>query len=417
MKTILIAFSLSFIPFFILNAQTDRRVILVIIDGARYSETLGDTLGRYVPRMRKLAQQGVIVDTMVNDNITVTKRAIPAIWCGSWSIPKDTTVNGLSNQYATVPTVWEYFRKARGVDSTHALYIMKWLPNPWIQSFYPPYGPAYWPWYDLQGSTDLDVWQNAKANLQTYHPELVVIYLPDVDSAPSKGWSAYTQAIVTADSIVGMLWDYVQSDPIYQNKTTLLVTNDHGRHLDGVQNGFLSHGDGCWGCRHIMFLGVGAGVPKGVRTSIRRAIPDITPTIGSLLSFPTPYATGKSMIEILTSVGAESRIESLPASVHLAQNYPNPFNPTTTISYQLPKASSISLKIFNSLGQEIAMLVNEQKSPGYYQAIWNASSVPTGIYFYRLSVVPTARRDLVPTEGRNGQAGESVETRTMLLVK
>ena len=57
MKTILIAFSLSFIPFFILNAQTDRRVILVIIDGARYSETLGDTLGRYVPRMRKLAVQ------------------------------------------------------------------------------------------------------------------------------------------------------------------------------------------------------------------------------------------------------------------------------------------------------------------------------------------------------------------------
>ena len=166
-----------------------------------------------------------------------------------------------------------------------------------------------------------------------------------------------------------------------------------------------------------MFLGVGAGVPKGVHTSIRRAIPDITPTIGSLLSFPTPYATGKSMIEILTSVGAESRIESLPASVHLAQNYPNPFNPTTTISYQLPKASSVSLKIFNPLGQEIAMVVNEQKSPGYYQAMWNASSVPTGIYFYRLSVVPSARRDLVPTEGRNGQAGEFVETKKMLLVK
>jgi hypothetical protein len=86
MKKILIAFSLGFVQLFILNAQTDRHVILVIIDGARYSETLGDTLGRYILRMHKLAQQGVVVDTMLNDSITVTMRAIPAIWCGSWSI-------------------------------------------------------------------------------------------------------------------------------------------------------------------------------------------------------------------------------------------------------------------------------------------------------------------------------------------
>jgi len=391
MKKILIAFSLSFMQLFILNAQTDRRVILVIIDGARYSETLGDTLGRYVPRMRKLAQQGVVVDTMVNDSITVTMRAIPAIWCGSWSIPHDTTVNGLSNQYATVPTVWEYFRKVRGVDSTHALYIMKWLTTPWIQSFYPQYGPAYWPWYVLQGSTDLEVWQNAKTKLQTYHPELAVIYLPDVDSSPSKGWSAYTQAIVTADSIVGMLWDYVQSDPVYQNKTTLLVTNDHGRHLDGVQNGFLSHGDGCWGCRHIMFLGVGAGVPKGVRTSTRRTISDITPTIGSLLGFPTPYATGKSMMEILTSVGTESQVGLLPVTVHLAQNYPNPFNPTTAINYQLSALSRVHLRVFDVLGRQVITLVSGLRPAGAHVVQWDGNNergerMPSGVYLYQLTV-------------------------------
>jgi len=410
MKKTFVALSLSIIQLFILNAQTDRRVILVIIDGARYSETLGDTLGRYVPRMRKLAQQGVVVDTMVNDSITVTMRAIPAIWCGSWSIPHDTTVNGLSNQYATVPTVWEYFRKARGVDSTHALYIMKWLATPWIQSFYAQYGPAYWPWYVLQGSTDLEVWQNAKTKLQTYHPELAVIYLPDVDSSPSKGWSAYTQAIVTADSIVGMLWDYVQSDPVYQNKTTLLVTNDHGRHLDGIQNGFLSHGDGCWGCRHIMFLGVGAGVPKGVRTSVRRTIPDITPTIGSLLGFPTPYATGKSMIEILTTVGTESQIEVLPASVHLAQNFPNPFNPTTAISYHLPANSLVRLEVFDVLGRKVASLVEEQKPAGSYVVQWDASSVSSGVYFCRF-------RAQQAQAGVSGTSIECSDTKKMLLVR
>ena len=399
MNKFLLACCLALGQFFILKAQTDRKVILVIIDGARYSETLGDALGRYIPRMHALAQQGVVVDTMVNDSITVTKRAMPAIWCGSWSVPKDTLVNGLTNQYATVPTVWEYFRKSRGVDSTHALYIMKWLSTPWIQSYYPQYGPAYWPWYVLQDTTDLDVWQNAKSKLQTYHPELAVIYLPDVDSSPARGWSAYTQAILTADSIVGMLWDYLQGDPAYQNKTTLLVTNDHGRHLDGIQNGFVSHGDGCWGCRHIMFLGVGAGMPKGVHTSIRRTIPDITPTIGSLLQFPTPFASGKSMTEILATTGVEARLEPFSTTIHLEQNYPNPFNPTTVMSYELPVASSVKLAVYDMLGREMAVLVNEEKSAGRHTVTWDARTMASGLYFYRL------------------QARNSVQTKKLVFLK
>jgi hypothetical protein len=384
MKKIHVAFMLGFIQLGVLNAQTVRHVILVIIDGARYSETLGDTLGRYTPRMRKLAKEGVVVDTMLNDSITVTARAIPAIWSGSWSIPHDTIVNGLKNQYATAPTVWEYFRRSRDVDSTHALYIMVWLATPWIQSFHPQYGPAYWPWYVLQGSNDLEVWQNAKTKLQTYQPELAVIYLADVDAAPARGWAAYTQAIVTADSIVGMLWDYIGSDPVLRNSTTLLVTNDHGRHLDGVQNGFVSHGDGCWGCRHIMFLGVGTGVPKGVHTSLRRSIPDITPTIGSILGFPTPYATGKSMIEILTNIGSESSVGSLSATVDLEQNFPNPFNPGTAVSFQLSAVSYVTIKVFNILGEEVATLVNDVLPPGTHTVQWNAGSSPSGIYFCRL---------------------------------
>lgn len=407
MKKVLIALCFASIQTFAVKAQTDRHVILVIIDGARYSETLGDTLGRYIPRMHKLSQQGVVVDTMVNDSITVTARAIPAIWSGSWSIPHDTTINGIKNQYATAPTVWEYFRKSRGVDSTHAQYIMVWLTTPWIQSYNTQYGPAYWPWYILQGSSDLDVWQNARSKLQTFHPELAVIYLSDVDSAPSKGWSAYTRAIVTADSIVGMLWDFVQSDPSFKNTTTLLVTNDHGRHLDGIQNGFVSHGDGCWGCRHIMFLGVGAGVPSGVHSSVRHTIPDITPTIGSMLGFPTPNATGKPMVELLTTVGIELPVAGMPGGPGLAQNYPNPFNPGTAVSYQLSVVSFVTLKVFNVLGEEVARLVNEVRPAGTHTAQWNASYSPSGVYFYRLQARQIS----------GGQAGEYVATKKMLLVR
>ncbi len=380
-------------------AQRDNHVIMVIIDGARYSETLGDPLLRYVPHMNQLSQQGVVVDAMLNDSITFTNRAIPAIWCGSWSTPQNTFVNGVANQYATVPTLWEYFRKNRGVDSTHAMYIMKMLTTPWIQSFYNGYGPEYWPWYVLQGTTDLDVWQNAKSKLQTYHPELTVIYLSDVDSSPARGWSAYTQSIMIADSIVGMIWDFVQSDPVYQNTTTLLVTNDHGRHLDNIQDGFKSHGDNCFGCQHVMFLGVGLGMPKGVHTSTRRSIIDITPTIGSLLNFPTPYATGKTIMEIMTSVNSETLDKVSSNMIHLEQNYPNPFNPNTIIRFSLPKTAYVTLKIYNTLGQEVVQLVDQELLAGTYKNEWNASRFASGVYYYRLT------------------AGNFISTKKLLLIK
>jgi len=69
----------------------------------------------------------------------------------------------------------------------------------------------------------------------------------------------------------------------------------------------------------------------------------------------------------------------------LHQNYPNPFNPTTTLSYQLPKSSNITLKVYDVLGREITTLINEKKAPGNYQVIFNASNLSSGVYFYNLT--------------------------------
>ncbi len=75
----------------------------------------------------------------------------------------------------------------------------------------------------------------------------------------------------------------------------------------------------------------------------------------------------------------------LPKEYSLSQAYPNPFNPTTTISYGLPEASYVTLKIYNTLGQEVASLVHEQKVAGYYSVEWNASSLTSGMYIYRIT--------------------------------
>jgi hypothetical protein len=98
-------------------------------------------------------------------------------------------------------------------------------------------------------------------------------------------------------------------------------------------------------------------------------------------------------------VGVEDRGENNPEEFALHQNYPNPFNPTTTIKYQIPELSFVTLKIYDVLGSEIITLVNEEKSIGNYEVDWNASGLPSGIYFYKL------------------QAGNFVETMKMLLLK
>lgn len=68
----------------------------------------------------------------------------------------------------------------------------------------------------------------------------------------------------------------------------------------------------------------------------------------------------------------------------LEQNYPNPFNPSTTISYQLPKAGLVTLKIYDMVGKEIKVLVNEYKETGRYTVEFNATGLASGVYMYRL---------------------------------
>lgn len=81
----------------------------------------------------------------------------------------------------------------------------------------------------------------------------------------------------------------------------------------------------------------------------------------------------------------ETHSENLPRKLELEQNYPNPFNPTTAISYQLTAVSFVSLKVYDLLGREIAVLVQGTQRAGAYTMRFDASSLPSGVYVYRLS--------------------------------
>jgi hypothetical protein len=91
--------------------------------------------------------------------------------------------------------------------------------------------------------------------------------------------------------------------------------------------------------------------------------------------------------------------ENKITSCILHQNYPNPFNPSTTIEFDLPKTTEVTLKIFNILGEEVTTLVSDRLSVGSYSYEWDASNLASGVYLYRL------------------QVGDYVETRKMVLMR
>ena len=92
----------------------------------------------------------------------------------------------------------------------------------------------------------------------------------------------------------------------------------------------------------------------------------------------------KINIDSATSVEDE---ETSPERFYLHQNYPNPFNPVTNIKYQIPKLSFVLLKVFNILGNEISTLVNEKKPVGTYMVEFDATRLPSGVYFYNEQAV------------------------------
>jgi len=97
-----------------------------------------------------------------------------------------------------------------------------------------------------------------------------------------------------------------------------------------------------------------------------------------------------------TFVGMKSQIKIAPESFTMAQNYPNPFNSTTAINFQVSAVSMVKLSVYDLLGREVAVLVNERKAPGSYEVTFDGSNLASGVYFYQFRAHHTG----------GGQAGD-----------
>jgi N-acetylmuramoyl-L-alanine amidase len=120
---------------------------------------------------------------------------------------------------------------------------------------------------------------------------------------------------------------------------------------------------------------------------------------GSKIKSGAIYVAQLQVAKFLIADAVDPIAGTVPLAFELSQNYPNPFNPTTNLEFRISSLEFVSLKIFDVLGREVATLVNEVRPTGAYTVRWDASALPSGVYFYQL------------------RAGNAVQTRKLVLAK
>jgi hypothetical protein len=135
--------------------------------------------------------------------------------------------------------------------------------------------------------------------MREFAPRLILVNFWDMDVAHWGSYSLYLQAITKTDRLTGMLWDEVQNNPSYKDKTTILVLPELGRDGDqNAANGFLNHRSGDPSCRNTWMLAMGAGVKRGETDRPIQHV-DINATAAGLLGVKAGEITGRAIPELL----------------------------------------------------------------------------------------------------------------------
>ena len=265
------------------------KVVILVIDGLRYTESFGDPAATHIPRLAGvLGPQGVVFEDFRNEGRTTTNPGHASMLTGTW---QDIANDG--SERPDKPTIFEYFRThyPAPVDQ---VWIVAGKAKLGVCSYStdPDYGPAYGAVENVGQWSDATVVDTVLSVLWRAHPTLLVANLPTVDVAGHTGdWDSYVSAIETADSLVLEVWSALENDPFYADSTYLFVTNDHGRH-DDAHGGFRDHGCSCEGCEHITLLVVGPDIVPGHTVSDTYTLRDVCSTVGEILGCPVPESEG-----------------------------------------------------------------------------------------------------------------------------
>ncbi len=193
----------------------------------------------------------------------------------------------------------------------------------------------------------------------------------------NAGYSSRVQAVVACWGAIGdTAWIQRNGPPLY----CVHGTSDSTIYYNLIP----AYGPFLYSSKYIIMAAQEKGIQNGLRLFIgagHELNGDTTKEDSAVTDFSawlyTILEPGTSPVQEVSS--------SLPEAAALFQNYPNPFNPTTVVSYQLSVASNVKLVVYDILGREVAVLVNERKSAGSYEVTFDAGGLASGVYFYRLT--------------------------------
>lgn len=279
-----------------------QRVVIIVVDGPRFTETWDEPNRYYIPTRNGLLKQGVMCQNFYNEGVTYTNNGHAAISTGVYD-----NLDNWGSSYPANPSIFQYYLKQKGLSASKCQLItskdkLSILANcndsNWAGKYMPETdcgnGGAHSGYRD-----DAVTYAHVIQTLSRKHPNLVLVNFQEPDaSGHSNNWSAYINGIRKTDEYIGNVWKYLQQDPYYKGKTTLMVTNDHGRHLDGVFDGFISHGCTCEGCRRIEFFAIGPDFKENYTSTKTAELTDVAATVGELLGFKATQSNGRVMKEL-----------------------------------------------------------------------------------------------------------------------
>lgn len=285
------------------NKYKTENVIIVVIDGARYSETWGDSTHQFIPYFaNQISESGVINTQFYNEGPTYTLAGHTSLTTGYYQ-----EMNNTGNEKPWNPSLFQYWNKYLKNNQNLSWIItskdkLNVLNNCEISAWKGKYLPSVDCGINGAGSgyrEDSISYNKLIQTLTLHHPRLVLFSFRDPDySAHTGDWNSYIQGIINTDKLAYQIWNFIRNDNFYKEKTTLFITNDHGRHLDSISNGFISHGDTCSGCRHINFFAYGPDFKKAKIINKKRNLIDIPATIAELLQINNSRLKGEVMYEL-----------------------------------------------------------------------------------------------------------------------
>lgn len=284
-----------------------KNVVILVLDGPRYSETWGDPQRALIPNLAKvLAPQAAVHASFWNQGPTYTSSGHTAMCTGFYEDLENTK----GSELPTHPGIFQYFLKKTSLPAEKSwvittkdkLFILSDTRDPKWKG---RHRPSVWSGKDGKGQgsgygEDADTVAAVKRLLSAHHPRLTLINLKHPDSGGHSGdWKKYTQGLQASDAYAAEIWAFLQSDPAYKGDTDLLITHDHGRHLDGVKEGFKEHGCRCDGCKRLMLWALGPDFKAGSEASKPAELIDIPVTVGKILGFEVPGAKGRVLEELM----------------------------------------------------------------------------------------------------------------------